>query len=294
MAKDSYSNGMLYAIWAALGFTAACFVSILITYCFICQPLDVYWLYYTGTYDKPYTCIDGNVLSVSVGVLSVMSDIFAVLLPTFWLQRYNLNISCGQRIGLNIIFSLGSIVAGCGIARTYYLWQINHSYDVSWTGFNLYAWSLLECHLAIIFACTPSLRAFFRRYLADTIRSNHVRFSWMKSPTEQMSSTTSGNRGDSIITDTERGMVDSPVEQRVLTKESHDFPRPPSFTDSTRSRSSETVPEIKTADDYEAFALKQLDRYQPGTYKRNVTMDRLSANSSTSVIEGNAEDKVRA
>ena len=60
-------------------------------------------------------------------------------------------------------------VAGFGIARTYYLWEINNNYDTSWIGFQLFVWSLLECHFAIIFACAPSLRAFVRRYLGDSI-----------------------------------------------------------------------------------------------------------------------------
>lgn len=61
-------------------------------------------------------------------------------------------------------------VTGCGVARTYYLWKSINTYDASWTGFELLAWTVVECQLGLICACAPSLRAFFRRYLRDSIR----------------------------------------------------------------------------------------------------------------------------
>ncbi len=63
MAKDTYDPRWRYAIWAALGFTAAYFVVVLVTYLLICQPLDAYWLSYDLHYDKPYTCLNGDIFS---------------------------------------------------------------------------------------------------------------------------------------------------------------------------------------------------------------------------------------
>jgi len=69
-------------------------------------------------------------------------------------------------------------VAGTGIARTYHLTRLGLVYDTSWEGFSLFAWSIVELQLSIICACTPSMRAFFRRYLVDSVnryRSNGSR-----------------------------------------------------------------------------------------------------------------------
>ena len=137
MVKDTYSRRWLYAIWAALGCTAAFFVAILVTYCLICQPLSAYWESYNFAYDKSFKCIDGNILTLMSGVLTIISDLYAVVLPCLMLRHYDLDVPRRQKIGLNIIFALGTIVAGCGIARTYYLWQLNHTYDTSWTAFNV-------------------------------------------------------------------------------------------------------------------------------------------------------------
>lgn len=75
----------------------------------MCQPLSAYWESYAFNYDQPFTCINGNVLSPLVGVLSVVSDIYAVVLPCVWLHRYNLNVTRRQRIGLDVVFALGTM-----------------------------------------------------------------------------------------------------------------------------------------------------------------------------------------
>ena len=116
MVKGSYDPRWLFAIYAALAFTAAYFVSILIMYCLVCQPLSAYWESYKFGYQKEFKCIDGNVLTPLIGVLSIVSDIYAVVLPFFMLRHYQLDVPRRQRIGLNIIFSLGLVYVQCLVA----------------------------------------------------------------------------------------------------------------------------------------------------------------------------------
>jgi len=89
------------------------------------------------------------------------------------------------------MLNLDDSVAACGIARTYYLYALNHTYDTSWTGFNLFVWSLLECHLAIIFACAPALKAFVGKFMGAKVRY------WYRSrsarPWESLRSECTGN-----------------------------------------------------------------------------------------------------
>lgn len=118
MAKDAYNRRWRYAVYAALGFTFAAFVSILIAYCLLCQPLDAYWLSYDFTYDKPYKCVNGNILSPTVGAISIFGDLLATALPWAMLANYELEVPRKQKIALNVMFSLSLIVAGCGVGRT--------------------------------------------------------------------------------------------------------------------------------------------------------------------------------
>ncbi|KAK5168904.1 uncharacterized protein LTR77_006213 [Saxophila tyrrhenica] len=135
MTKGTYNARWRYAIWAVLAFTFAFFAAVLVAYCFICQPLDAYWKSYSFTYDEPFTCINGNVLSQLVGALSILSDLYATLLPWCMLWKYKLDVPRKQRTALNTIFGLSLVVAGCAGGRLYYLYRMNHSYDTSWNGF---------------------------------------------------------------------------------------------------------------------------------------------------------------
>ncbi|KAF2173601.1 hypothetical protein M409DRAFT_48556 [Zasmidium cellare ATCC 36951] len=107
MAKDSLDRRWLYAIYLALSVTAAYGLAIFLTYCLICHPLSAYWESYDFSYDKPFTCIDGNALTLTSGILSVLSDCYAVALPCLMLRHYSLDVPRKQKIVLNVIFGLG-------------------------------------------------------------------------------------------------------------------------------------------------------------------------------------------
>lgn len=263
MAKDNLDRRWLYAIYIALFVTAAYGVAIFITYCLICQPLDAYWLSYDFSYKKSFTCISGNALTLTSGVLSVLSDCYAVVLPCLMLRHYDLDVPKRQKIALNVIFALGFLyvqcfysptpaklthhsVTGAGIARTYYLWRINHTFDTSWTGFTLYVWSIVELHLAIICACAPSLRAFFRHYLRDTLKRTFDTFG--------SASYYGGSRKDA-----ERRTADDEREADGVEKgrDVHASER----SESTQGLAADEERRIRTPEEYEEYVLEPLSRH---------------------------------
>ncbi|EME42364.1 hypothetical protein DOTSEDRAFT_133091, partial [Dothistroma septosporum NZE10] len=158
MIKDSLDKRWLYAIYFAISLTAAYGFAVFLTYCNMCHPLSAYWLSYDFSYKGNFVCINGNALTVTSGVFSCLSDTYAVALPCLILRHYRLDVPKRQKLALNLIFAMGFLVTGAGIGRTFYLWKINHTYDTSWAGFSLFVWSVVECHLAIVCACAPSLR----------------------------------------------------------------------------------------------------------------------------------------
>jgi len=257
MTQGTYNVRWRYAIWAALAFTFGFVAALLISYCLICRPLDSYWLSYDFSYTKEYKCLNGNALTPLTGTLSITSDLYATILPWCMLYKYNLDVPRKQKIALNIIFSLSLIVAGCGGGRLYYLWKINNSYDTSWTGYDLFVWSLLECPLAIIFACAPSLRAFVRRYLQDpyrTFRSGAESrgANWTKG---SISHSGSAMRNSITIKESPVGRL-SDIDERVLVKSPEG--RITATDDLWSRRSSDTVLPIANAEDYESYNLKRL------------------------------------
>jgi len=163
------------AIYFALAFHAAYLVAITLGYVLICRPLQAYWMSYDYNWHQSYTCAPAGGLNPVIGVLSVLSDVYAVALPFIILHYYTLDVPRKQKIGLNIIFALGLLVAGAGVGRTYYLIKLGNTYDTSWAGYDLLVWTIVELQLGIICACAPSLRAFFRRYLSDRLRRSMTR-----------------------------------------------------------------------------------------------------------------------
>jgi hypothetical protein len=61
---------------------------------------------------------------------------------------------------------------GClsGALRLYYIVLIcYHTYDVTWYGHYLYAWSIAETELTLICASAPAVRPLFKKFLGGTI-----------------------------------------------------------------------------------------------------------------------------
>jgi hypothetical protein len=204
------------AIYFALAFHAIYLVSITLGYLLICRPLQAYWMSYDYNWNQPYTCAPANGINPVIGVLSVLSDVYAVALPFVILHYYTLDVPRAQRIGLNIIFALGLLVAGAGIGRTYYLIKLGNTYDTSWTGFDLLIWTIIELQLGIICACAPSLRAFFRRYVSEALRK-----SFTSSKNKSRSGTHEGTQNSTAL----QRVPGPDKELQVLTRLSTDSER---------------------------------------------------------------------
>lgn len=98
------------AIYFALAFHAAYLIGTTLGYFLICRPLHAYWKSYDYKWlseGHKYTCADAQAINPVIGVLSIVSDIYAVVLPFIILHYYTLDIPRSQRIGLNIIFATG-------------------------------------------------------------------------------------------------------------------------------------------------------------------------------------------
>lgn len=82
-----------------------------------CTPTSAYWASYNPAYKEDYHCVRTTSLNTLSGVLSVLSDLYSVVLPVgaFW----KLEVGKRQRWALNTVFSMGLLVVVAGIVRTY-------------------------------------------------------------------------------------------------------------------------------------------------------------------------------
>ena len=99
------------AIYLALAFHALYLVGLTLGYFLICRPLEAYWMtfdiHWKAQHEGQYTCVSAQAVNPVVGVLSVVSDVYAVVLPFVILHHYKLEVSRWQRIGLHFIFAAG-------------------------------------------------------------------------------------------------------------------------------------------------------------------------------------------
>ncbi|KAM0704190.1 hypothetical protein Q7P35_008423 [Cladosporium inversicolor] len=172
IVAPTYNRAFDIAIWVAIGAIMAFFLTVLLGLCFICDPLWSYWMAWDFNWKTSYQCSDGQWLNYFIGIVSVISDIYAISLPLALLENTELHMTWKQKWTTYFFFLLGISVIAAGVGRTYWLVQLGRQPDTSWTGGNLLIWCVAETQLSIICACAPSIRLIFmsvgRRSLSFT------------------------------------------------------------------------------------------------------------------------------
>ena len=107
MVVDTLARRWKFAIYLALGFHALYLAGTLLAMLLVCRPLRAYWMSYDFDWHEPYTCVDTTSLNPVIGVLSVVSDVYSLALPSIILSNYQLDLPRKQKTGLNLIFATG-------------------------------------------------------------------------------------------------------------------------------------------------------------------------------------------
>ena len=95
------------AAWAAIGVTAAYFLAGVLAFCFICGPLWAYWKAFDPEWDVVWHCADGQWLNYFIGIVSVISDLYAIALPLIIIGQTELHIPWKQKWTTYFFFCLG-------------------------------------------------------------------------------------------------------------------------------------------------------------------------------------------
>ena len=209
------------------------------------------------------------------GVVSVVSDFYSVILPMGMLRHFETDRR--KKIALNAIFSLGLLVVGAGAARTYYLSKLGTHYDITWIGFDVFIWSVLEVQLAIICACAPALRVLFREYLKDPIsRAMQTASSLSRSGIRSTNRDSKQIESSGVVTYSQRRESADVRDTAEKNPVKHDV-RPSLDTvgeqevESSPSTFGSEANVIKTPADYEAYALQNLERHRKHSYSKSRT-----------------------
>ncbi|KAL4779849.1 hypothetical protein BJX76DRAFT_361400 [Aspergillus varians] len=139
-----------YLSWALIVVILGWGLSFLIAMLITCRPLRAYWD--TALLDSGAECSDEQARTLAFTITNVIFDFVILILPvpTFW----KLQLPIRER------------ACAASAVRLYYANRIYHvSYDVTWDGYQLWLWVLVEINLAVISASIPTIRPLVRKFL---------------------------------------------------------------------------------------------------------------------------------
>lgn len=167
LARDSVSRYWIWGVICAIAFTVSYSLAFMLTLIFNCSPTEAYWKAFNPTYTMTYTCVNTTVVNLLAGIMAIVSDLYSVFLPC--MMTRHIQLPKAQKFALYIIFSLGLLAVAASSVRTYWLYKVGHSSDVSTCIFYVFVFAQLELSLGIMCTALPSMRVLFREYLSEPL-----------------------------------------------------------------------------------------------------------------------------
>lgn len=131
-------------------------VAFLFTLIFQCLPISAIWTL------RPATCVNIAVVALIGAVLSIVEDIFIILLPIWELRK--LNLSKKKKIALAFTFAFASFASIASVIRLRFIFTANHAVDISWNNVDIQIWSDIEMCTAIICSCILCIRPLLAKF----------------------------------------------------------------------------------------------------------------------------------
>jgi hypothetical protein len=152
------SKKVHYAIWTIMTILVSGSLAMLLAQVFACNPVQKGWdiTITTGS------CLDAFPIYIAIAVLSISTDFAILSIPVPIVRK--LHVPLQQKIGIAMIFIIGSITCITSIIRLVTLVQATGSTDPFWDVSLTGLWTIVESYLFIICPCCFSLKAFLRKH----------------------------------------------------------------------------------------------------------------------------------
>ncbi|EOO03146.1 putative cfem domain-containing protein [Phaeoacremonium minimum UCRPA7] len=135
-----------------------------------CSPLSFYWTNWDHAHKG--TCLNINAIGWANAAISIALDLWMLAIPLSQLPALNLHWK--KKIGVALMFCVGTFVTVVSILRLQSLVHFANSLNPTWDNFDVSLWSATELNVGIICACMPSLRLMLVR-LFPTLGSSATR-----------------------------------------------------------------------------------------------------------------------
>lgn len=160
-------------LWVTIVFDVCFGIVFVFIAIFQCHPISYYWKNWDGEHQG--TCLNGNGLAWSNASISILLDAWMLGLPMS--QLVGLKLHWKKKIGVAMMFVVGTFVTVVSILRLQSLVHFSESSNPTWDNLAVSQWSTVEINVGIICTCMPSIRILlvrlFPKLLGTTQPSNN-------------------------------------------------------------------------------------------------------------------------
>ncbi|PPJ54996.1 hypothetical protein CBER1_05626 [Cercospora berteroae] len=275
LVDHTVSKYWIWTVICAISFTISYSLAFVLVLIFNCSPTEAYWKAFSPSWTTQYTCVDTTIVNLLAGIMSIISDLYSVILPC--LMTRHLLLPKVQKLGLFFVFSLGLLAVVASSVRTYWLYKVGHSSDVSTSIFYVFVWAQLELTLGIMCTALPSLRVLFREYLSSPLKRSRFGGTFSSSRSRRMSDEVRIIQGQGIT-----GISSADLENQQVHYSAKHTPKSSTSTcaddtftkvdenDTTRASWTNGIPYlVTTPEQYESYNLRNMEKYRKSTHVRD-------------------------
>ncbi|KAJ4389662.1 hypothetical protein N0V93_007134 [Gnomoniopsis smithogilvyi] len=149
-----------------------------------CRPISGNWAAFTAAPTQALNgaaCVNPIPRYWTSQVVDIFTDILIFILPQPLV--WGLQMSTSKKVGVSAVFAVGAFVLAIGVIRLAIFIeagkQAAKSYDVTYDQAPTHYWTELECAIAVICACLPTLRVNIFTIIVSKVRSYASNF-WLQ------------------------------------------------------------------------------------------------------------------
>ncbi|ETS84582.1 hypothetical protein PFICI_02607 [Pestalotiopsis fici W106-1] len=148
------SRSVRRVVLGAVAFDILFGVAFIITALLQCRPISYNWTNWRG--EGGGQCIDISAVAWANAAVSIALDLFMLGIPLSQLRQLNLHWK--KKVGVALMFCVGTFVTIVSIIRLASLVEFRESTNLTWDYFGVALWSTVEITVGIICACMPAIR----------------------------------------------------------------------------------------------------------------------------------------
>ncbi|KAF2872421.1 hypothetical protein BDV95DRAFT_492139 [Massariosphaeria phaeospora] len=143
-------NAVFWVVWISIIANTIFYMGLFFSYVFQCWPRDKIWMPQVDGH-----CVSGVSSNLAAGILNLVSDVEALLLPAWGI--WHLNMPIRRKLSVFAVFGVGTIACVIGMVGIYFRIVLLHRPDFTWICSKAALLVISEMATVVIVGCFPSI-----------------------------------------------------------------------------------------------------------------------------------------